>query len=82
MEVASKAWKPIAIVMPILSSVFGGSRGTGTKLTPSTSKQSSATGDEHQNLRQSLLGVDFLLNDDVEGAERELQKGVSAYHTV
>lgn len=64
--------------MPSLSSVFGSSRASSAR----ASKESLKAVDEHDQLRESLRGVAFLMNDDVEHAEEELQKGDSAFHKV
>lgn len=65
--------------MPSLSSVFGG----GSRIASArASKTSLGTLDEHEQLRDSLRGVSYLMNDDVERAEEELSKHDSPYHKV
>lgn len=66
--------------MPSLSSVFGAS--SSRSASARESKESLNMQDETSSLRESLRAVSMAMNDDVEGAERELAKGDSVYQKV
>lgn len=46
------------------------------------STQSLTTLDESQALQDALRGATYIMDDDVETADRELSKGTSSFHKV